>query len=87
MSDYPTAEEELKVTTLRLWSQVDVTEQLIKERDELRTLARELRDVLRMATDECLWRSDSPTPLSTDDSQRIYNVATEALTKAEKFKL
>jgi hypothetical protein len=36
MSEYPTAEEELKTMTKRFWAQVEVTEKIIKERDQYR---------------------------------------------------
>lgn len=36
MSEYPTAEEELKTMTTRFWAQVEVTEKIIKERDQYR---------------------------------------------------
>jgi sugar-specific transcriptional regulator TrmB len=54
------------------------------QRDEARELARELRDALQLATDECLWRSDSQVPLSEAHSQKLYDVATTALTKAKE---
>lgn len=38
-----------------------------------------LRQALQDATDNCLWRSDSEHPLSTEESQRIYNKAKAAL--------
>jgi len=36
MSEFPTAEEELKTMTKRFWAQVEVTEKIIKERDQYR---------------------------------------------------
>jgi hypothetical protein len=51
----------------------------------LRQMVRELRDALQLATDECLWRSDSPIPLSEEHSQKLYNVAITVLTKANQL--
>ena len=38
MSEYPTAEEELKRQTKRLWDQVEVTEKVVKQRDEAKAI-------------------------------------------------
>ena len=38
-----------------------------------------LREALRDAVDNCLWRSEQPFPLSPEESQRIFDVAVMAL--------
>jgi hypothetical protein len=67
----------LKVENDHNWQAVDDLEKMI-------AIARELRDALQLATDECLWRSDSQVPLSEAHSQKLYDVATTALTKAKE---
>jgi hypothetical protein len=49
MSEYPTAEEELKTMTKRFWAQVKVTEKIIKERDEAWAQRDRLAEALRKA--------------------------------------
>jgi nitrogenase molybdenum-iron protein alpha/beta subunit len=50
MSEYPTAEEELKTMTKRFWAQVEVTEKVIKERDQYREALLAMREYYK----ECL---------------------------------
>jgi hypothetical protein len=38
MSEYPTAEEELKTMTKRFWAQVEVTEKVVKDRNEAKAI-------------------------------------------------
>ena len=40
---------------------------------------------LQDATDNGLWRSDQEHPLSTDESQRIYNLAIETIAKLQPY--
>jgi hypothetical protein len=53
---------------------------LTAEAAELRAEVGRLRGALQDAVDNCLWRSESPYPLSKEESQRIYDRATAALT-------
>ena len=43
----------------------------------------ELLEALIDATDNCLWRSDSEYPLSTEESARIYQKAMTAIAKSK----
>lgn len=52
---------------------------LERELNESHAREAQLRAALKDATDNCLWRSDSPTPLSEEESARIYWKAMNAL--------
>ncbi len=54
MSEYPTAEEELKRQTKRLWDQVEVTERVMKEFNEAKAILETVCSHLR--------RNDHVTP-------------------------
>ena len=57
------------------------------ELNEAKADADALADALQKVTDECLWRSDSPIPLSKEDSFRLYSAAIKALeTYRNKYK-
>lgn len=51
----------------------------------MREAIREAHDALKDATDNCLWRSDSPIPLSAEESLRIYTLAMDTLAKLQPF--
>lgn len=66
------------------WSDIQDKRELVRERDEALDLARELRDALRYAVGNCLWRADIPEQLSEEKAQHIYDTAIKALTKARE---
>lgn len=89
MSDTPETEANrsfIEMETGYAWlCDCELTSNLERQRNDALQLARELRDALQLATDECLWRSDSQVPLSEAHSQKLYDVAIAALTKANQL--
>lgn len=58
---------------------------LVADLEAMREAIKEAYDTIKDATDNCLWRSDSPIPLSTEASQRLYNRAIETMENLQPF--
>lgn len=54
---------------------------------DLIAAAPDLLAALQDALDNCIWRADCPTPISSEEAQRLYDKARAAIAKAKGVSL